>query len=131
MSKIGVGPEATIEGPLSTGQAIVRSLVESFPYVRFFPGVNDWGNHFLASEQPIELVPTARMASRMPGAAKLDLAEYMDNARYPGLPDYLQKVVSQEFQASSVQNSNLRIEISDDQPFNEYFLLRKWRLYAP
>ena len=119
------------EGPLATGQAIVRSLVESFPYVRCFGGVNDWGTHFLASEQPIELVPTARMVSRMPGAAKLDLAEYMDNARYPGLPDYLQKVVSQEFQASSVQNSNLRIEISDDQPFNEYFLLRKWRLYAP
>jgi spermidine synthase len=119
------------EGPLSTGQAIVRSLVESFPYVRCFPGVNNWGNHFLASEQPIEIVPTARMVSRMPPAAKVDLAEYMDKARYAGLPDYLEKVVGQEFPASSVLSLNLSLEISDDRPFNEYFLLRKWRLYAP
>jgi spermidine synthase len=119
------------EGPLATGQAIVRSLVESFPYVRCFAGVNDWGTHFLASEQPIESVPTARMVSRMPAAAKLDLAEYMDPAHYANLADYLQKVVSQEFPASGVLNSNLSLEISDDRPFNEYFLLRKWRLYAP
>lgn len=119
------------EGPLSTGQAIVRSLVESFPCVRCFPGVNDWGTHFLASEQPIEIVPTSRMVSRMPAAAKVDLAEYMDTARYPGLAEYLDKVVAQEFPASSVLNSNLSLEISDDRPFNEYFLLRKWRLYAP
>jgi spermidine synthase len=119
------------EGPLATGQAIARSLDESFPHVRCFLGVNDWGTHFLASEQPIETVTTAEMVSRMPAAARLDLMEYMDTARYSTLPDYLQKVVSQEFLVSRVLNADLNIEISDDHPFNEYFLLRKWRLYSP
>jgi spermidine synthase/MFS family permease len=119
------------EGPLATGQAIVRSLDESFPHVRCFLGVNDWGTHFLASEQPIETVTTEKMAARMPATARLDLMEYMDTTRFPALPDYLQKVVSQEFPVSPVLNPDLNIEISDDHPFNEYFLLRKWRLYSP
>jgi spermidine synthase len=119
------------EGPLATGQAIVRSLQESFPHVRCFLGANDWGTHFLASEQPIEMVTPAQLVSRMPAAARLDLMEYMDPARFPALPEYLQKVISQEFPLSSVLNTNLNIEITDDHPFNEYFLLRKWRLYSP
>jgi hypothetical protein len=67
----------------------------------------------------------------MPATARLDLMEYMDTTRFPALPDYLQKVVSQEFPVSPVLNPDLNIEISDDHPFNEYFLLRKWRLYSP
>jgi predicted membrane-bound spermidine synthase len=119
------------DGPLSTAQAIVRSLDESFPYVRCFEGVNDWGTHLLASEQPIVTVTTEQMVARMPPSARLDLKEYMDTRRYPALPAYLDKVVSQETLASHVLNPGRSIEISDDQPFNEYFLLRKWRLYAP
>jgi len=118
-------------GPLSTAQAIVRSLEESFPHVRCFDGVNDWGTHFLASEQPIETVTTEKMAARMPATARMDLMEYMDTARFPTLPDYLKKVVSQETIISHALNPDLKIEISDDHPFNEYFLLRKWRLYSP
>jgi len=118
-------------GPFPTAQAIVRSLNDSFPYVRCFDGVNDWGTHFLASEQPIETVAVEKMAARMPATARLDLMEYMDTTRYPTLPDYLQKVVSAETLISHVLNTNLDIEISDDRPFNEYFLLRKWRLYSP
>jgi hypothetical protein len=109
----------------------VRSLEESFPHVRCFDGVNDWGTHFLASEQPIETVTTEKMAARMPATARMDLMEYMDTARFPTLPDYLKKVVSQETIISHALNPDLKIEISDDHPFNEYFLLRKWRLYSP
>jgi spermidine synthase/MFS family permease len=118
-------------GPRATAQAIVRSLYESFPYVRCFDGVDDWGTHFLASEQPIETVTTEELAARMPARARLDLMEYMNTNRYPNLPAYLEKVVSQEIPVRRALNADLNFEISDDQPFNEYFLLRKWGLYLP
>jgi spermidine synthase len=118
-------------GPRATAQAIVRSLYESFPYVRCFDGVDDWGTHFLASECPIEMVSVDQLAARLPAAAALDLAEYRNTNRYPTLPAYLQKVVSQEVPASHALNADLNLEISDNQPFNEYFLLRQWGLYMP
>jgi spermidine synthase len=118
-------------GPLSMAQAIVRSLYESFAHVRCFDGVDDWGTHFLASDQPIEMGTTGQMAARMPAPARQDLAEYMNTNRYPALPAYLLKVVSQETPVSHALNPDLHFEISDDQPFNEYFLLRKWQLYLP
>ncbi len=108
-----------------------KPLFDLWTYVRCFEGVNDWGTHLLASEQPIVTVSTEQMVSRMPETARLDLMEYMDTKRYPSLADYLRKVVSQETLVSHVLNPGRDIEISDDRPFNEYFLLRKWRLYAP
>jgi hypothetical protein len=74
---------------------------------------------------------TGQMAARMPAPARQDLAEYMNTNRYPALPAYLLKVVSQETPVSHALNPDLHFEISDDQPFNEYFLLRKWQLYLP
>ena len=38
---------------MATDQAVIRSIYESFPYVRCFPSVEGWGVHMLASMEPI------------------------------------------------------------------------------
>jgi len=44
------------------------------------------------------------------------------------LPGYLGLVVVREISLQSVLNPNLEIRITDDHPYNEYFLLRQWGL---
>ena len=68
------------------------------------------------------------LAAGIPRAAKLDLLEWAgSNDAAP----YLQKVISQEISINSTLNPDPRIRITDDQPYNEYFLLRRWKLLGP
>jgi spermidine synthase len=115
-------------GPLSTVEAVMRSLHESFPCVRCFEGVNGWGTHFLASMDPIEPATAQQLAARMPDKAQKDLLEWSPKKSVPG---YLNEVISQETQITNVLNPSLAYRITDDRPFNEYFLLRQWRVFAP
>ncbi|MGO8701811.1 MAG: hypothetical protein ACLQVY_29360 [Limisphaerales bacterium] len=115
-------------GLASTLQAIMRSLHESFTYVRCFDGINDWGIHFLASMDPIAPATGQEMADRMPPAAQKDLVEWLPNGNVPA---YLNAELTRESQLSNVLDASVSYRITDDRPFNEYFLLRKWRLYAP
>jgi len=41
------------------------------------------------------------------------------------VPDYLRKVLSRETTIKRALNPNVSVQITDDTPFNEYFLLRK------
>jgi spermidine synthase len=118
-------------GMLATVQAAVRSFDESFPYVRCFDGVQGWGAHLLGSMQPIEPATDAELIARMPAKARQDLTEWMPVKRYPALSAYLKEVTSMEEPVPRVLNPNLQFQITDDQPFNEYYLLRRWRVYAP
>jgi spermidine synthase len=115
-------------GPASTVQAVMRSLNESFPHVRCFDGVNGWGVHFLASMEPIDDVSAKDLASRMPERAQKDLVEW---TKTKDVPTYLDKVLSQETAITHAMNSALDYRITDDRPFNEYYLLRDWRVFAP
>jgi len=103
-------------------QALTRSLQESFPYVRCFPSVQSWGVHLLASMNPIEIPSPDELAARMPAAAKNDLLEWDASG---DLPAYFGRVLSQEVPIESIVNPDLKIEITDDKPLNEYFLLRQ------
>jgi spermidine synthase/MFS family permease len=107
-------------------QAVIRSLQESFPYVRCFPSVERWGMHLLASMEPIEIPTPEQLAARMPAGAKNDLLEW-DTSR--GLPAYLGLVVSREIPIENVLNPDPKIQITDDNPLNEYFLLRQVGLF--
>ncbi len=111
-----------------TIQAIVRSIRESFPYVRCFGSAEGWGTHMLASMEPIEPRTAAELAARMPAGAKKDLLEWNPSADLSG---YLNLVTSEEAASNEGLNSNPGIRITDDQPYNEYFLLRQaglgWR----
>jgi spermidine synthase len=107
---------------VATGQAVIRSIHESFPYVRCFPSVAGWGVHMLASMQPIEQLDAAQLAARMPDSAKNDLVEW--NASKDATA-FLSKVLNSEYTVPSLLNPDAEIQVTDDEPFNEYFLLRR------
>jgi spermidine synthase len=105
----------------ATCQAVVRSIHESFPYLRCFPSVEGWGVHMLGSMEPIEQLEAEQMASRMPVSARQDLLEWND---VKDAPAYLGQVLSKEYPASYNLNPDATIQVTDDKPYNEYFLLR-------
>ena len=102
--------------------AIVRSLAEEFPYVRSYTSIHDLGIHFLASKQAFETPTAEEMAQRMPEKAKLDLVEW--DSEIP-VNEFIKKIVVKEFPLWSLLDSNEGLYISDDRPFNEYYLLRR------
>jgi predicted membrane-bound spermidine synthase len=111
---------------VSTGQAAARSISDSFPYTRGFCPVEGSGIHLLASMEPIESSDAGQLAARMPESAKQDLLEWSDS---PDVTAYLGRVVSNEVDMARFLNPDLEIQITDDQPYNEYFLLRRWNLF--
>lgn len=111
---------------ITVAAAALRSVCESFPHVRYFSSVEKWGLHVLASMEPIDTCSAAELASRMPEAGKRDLLEWSSSQDLPG---YLNTVLSQEYPLQELLNLNPGMRITDDQAYNEYFLLRKWGLW--
>jgi spermidine synthase len=109
-------------GEFITAQAVIRSIHESFPYVRCFLSVEGWGMHLLASEKPIETLDANQLVARMPEGARTDLLEW---APTRDASSYIQLVMSQEISIPKILNPDLAIQITDDHPFNEYYLLRR------
>ncbi|MFZ0827159.1 MAG: hypothetical protein WAO02_07030 [Verrucomicrobiia bacterium] len=109
---------------LLTEQAVLRSLDESFPYTRCFDSLDSWGTHMLASMDPIENLSPAELAQRLPAEATKDLLEWAPMERTT--TEILAVVLSQETNIKSVLNRNPSIQITDDNPYNEYFLLREF-----
>lgn len=107
------------------GPAVVQSLVNSFPYVRCFMGLEDAGLHLLASMEPIEQRTATQLAARMPPAAVADLLEW---SRGSTPTDYLNPVVSKE-QFLNLMPVGPKVRITDDRPYNEYYLLRENGLF--
>jgi len=105
-----------------TKQAVVRSIHESFPYVRSFPSVEGYGLHLLASMEPIEHLDAQQLAARMPADAQNDLMEWSSSTNLPG---YLGLVVSREEPIENNLKLDPEIQVTDDDPINEYFLLRE------
>jgi spermidine synthase len=105
-----------------TGQAVLRSIHESFPYVRCFRSVEGWGAHMLASMEPIKSLDAQQLAARMPENAKKDLVEWNDSKNAAA---YLERVVTREISISTALNPDAKIQVTDDEPFNEYFLFRR------
>ncbi len=112
-------------GELMTGQAVFRSLENSFTHVCCFRGIQGVGFHMLASMQPIAPRTPEQVASAMPAAATSDLLEWTQSA---DLPAYLGRVLLSRFPIQLL-NRDPEIRITDDQPYNEYFFLRRSRLF--
>ncbi len=108
-------------GEYSTQQAVLRSIHESFPYVRCFSSIEKWGLHLLASMEPIEQLDPAQLAARIPEGAQKDLLEWNNSKN---LTTYLSYVVTNEYSIPLSLNPNPSVQVTDDQPFNEYFLIR-------
>jgi spermidine synthase len=105
-------------------QAVVRSICQVFPYVRPFASVEGWGLHLLASMEPMARLDATKLVERMPASARQDLMEWSDT---PSIVDYVGKVIQREYPVQALLNPDASIEITDDHPLNEYFLLRRLR----
>jgi len=116
------------DGASDAEQAILRSLVDSFSFVRCFRGIRHYGVHMLASTEPIPNFSDEQVAARMPAAARKDLAEWSSSW---DLTSYLGQVLSNEIPVEGALNPNAHIRITDDHPYNEYFLLRRWLAKYP
>jgi spermidine synthase len=103
--------------------AIARALKESFPYVRAFPSIVDFGIHYLASRQPIPSRSAADLAKRMSPAAAADLVEW---GPYATAEEQWNAVLNKEVPISHIIGMNVFAPaVQDDRPINEYNELRK------
>ncbi len=108
-------------GEENVARAIAQSLANVFPHVRLYGSVEGWGVHFLASMAPLERITAEQMLSRMPASARTDLAEWTRN----GLRADIDAVLDREYPLAKLLPPHPSMEVTDDRPFNEYFLLRR------
>jgi predicted membrane-bound spermidine synthase len=105
--------------------SVAKALKQSFPYVRVFQSIEQWGWHFLASESPIPQRTAADLAARLPAAAAADLIEWGPEDTPT---EQFAVVLGQELQLDDLIRQNPGIPaLSDDRPINEYYLMRNWR----
>jgi spermidine synthase len=112
-----------------TEAAVARSIHEAFSYVRCFEAVEATGFHHLASMEPIPPLDARQVAQRMPEPVKHDLIEWVD---FTNAPDFLEQVLAKEVPIDSLLDPNSQVQVTDDRPYNEYYLLRRLRArFAP
>jgi predicted membrane-bound spermidine synthase len=106
--------------------AALRTLRDAFPYVRCISGYGGPGAHMLGSMQPIELCSPAEFMNRLPASAKADALEWSSEKELTG---YLQTAFANEAPGKKPFVPQFRVRITDDRPFNEYFLVRQTMVY--
>lgn len=115
-------------GDLSTFQAILRAAADEFPHVRVTRAYNGWGYHMLCSQQPIPERSVLELYARMPEAARRDLVEWTPDRTGESL---LAAVTATPFAARDVLNESPSVVVTDDHPYNEYYLLRRiWEWFT-
>jgi spermidine synthase len=103
--------------------AVARSLQESFPYVVAFKSIEDWGYHLLASSSPIRDITPAEFLARLPEPAKRDLMEWNSNI---SIERMAQNILSRRTDiANLLAVGGKTMVVTDDLPYNEYFILRR------
>lgn len=111
-------------------RAVVNTLQREFPHVlvyRAFEATPEVplhlaGTHVLAAEWPLQPPTVQQAIARMPEAAKKDLVEW-----HPQMPLEVawEYILKQRVPLADVAPANPRLGITDDRPYNEYFLLRR------
>ncbi len=104
--------------------SISRSIIDKFKYVKVYQSVENVGFHFFASdvEFPEETGPA--LIARMPSAAKDDLMEW-----FPGqtIEEIFRRILARRVPIEIATGAEFDVPlISDDRPYNEYFLGRRW-----
>jgi spermidine synthase len=112
------------EGDAATSSSITKALQQSFPHVRAFLSFNGYGIHFLASMEPLPAVSSSVLAARLQPAAAADFLEWGPQVT---VQEQLDRVLSHELSPEKIiAEDPLAPALEDDQPINEYFLLRTW-----
>lgn len=101
-----------------------RAITASFQNVRVFQAFRGSGYHFLASDRPIPDISAKVLASRLPPRAAADLVEWFQDVQ----PEQVfETVLSQEASPDRIVAAAPDAPmLTDDRPFNEYYLLRRW-----
>ncbi len=110
-------------GDAETLQAVARSLVLSFPYVKVFRSAQGWGYHFIASSSPLMTPTVGAMISKMPLEARRDMMEWFPPAFT--IQTFMRTQLEREIGVREFLSSDPGVVIRDDRPYNEYFLLRR------
>ena len=105
-------------------KAVVNSLRFSFPFIRVFP--DRMGIHFVASLSPIPRLTAKQMAAKLPPSAMRDFMEW---APAPSAENYFQTILSHEVPLSYLLDPQMTILLTDNRPYNEYYLLRWFRAW--
>jgi spermidine synthase len=112
------------QGDFATGASIAKTLSASFPHVRAFFSVDSFGIHFLASMEPMPMSSSAMLASRLPSAAAADFTEWGPEA---DVQKQFQKILDRQVAIDKIVALAPRTPVlRDDEPINEYYLLRSW-----
>jgi hypothetical protein len=64
------------------------------------------------------------MLSRLPESAKKDLLEWYPDQSIEGV---VKNILNKEISVQELLKENATFLISDNQPVNEYYMLRRWR----
>ena len=103
--------------------AVARSLRASFPYVVAFRSIADWGHHFLASLSPIPDITPAEFVKRLSENAKRDLMEWNSEI---SIEKMAENILAGRTQIETLLPPRTqKLMVTDDLPYNEYFLLRR------
>jgi len=118
---------ATPEADPVNVTAVARAIRDSFPYVRVFR--DEFGVHFLCSEQPLARRNTQELVQRMPAAALTDLTEWepagADGASVAS--SELNTLLAHEMTVDELIGAAPETPaITDDRPINEYYIVREW-----
>jgi spermidine synthase len=109
--------------------AAVRSLRDSFPYVRAFE--DEFGIHFLCSNHPLPRRTSEELLARMPGTAIDDLAEWdvtPTEGAHDAAEDRFDDLLKGEMNVDRlIAASPETPALTDDRPINEYYALRRWQ----
>ncbi len=109
-------------GEFKTLQAVARSLASQFPHVRVYPSIEGYGYHFLASMRPLAAPAPEQIARRMPVKAQNDLLEWVGEK---DLAQYVSQLLNGEVPVGKFLSDDSGVRITDNRPFNEYYLLRR------
>lgn len=113
----------SVIGNPGTGAAIAKTLLQAFPHVRAYRSFDGRvGIHFIASRDPLPEVSGSVLAARMPSTAVSDFVEWGPEQ---SADKQFDRVLAREIPMEELVREDPAIPaISDDQPINEYFLLR-------
>jgi predicted membrane-bound spermidine synthase len=114
-------------GDAATSASVTKALKQSFSYVRAFKSFDAYGIHFLASMEPLPFASGSALARRLPPAAAADLVEWGPSATAEG---QFNQVLAGQLSLEEIIAADPAVPaLEDDQPINEYYLLRGWFHY--
>jgi len=103
--------------------AAAQALGRTFTDVRVFPSLENWGEHFLASNGPMSRYTAAQLAARVPPAAARDMLEWGPSTTVEA---QFQRMLQGEMRLRDLIAADPGAPVlTDDRPVNEYYFLRQ------